>query len=270
MRIGILGLGLIGGSLGAALRRAGHIVIGYDVDLHAMETARNTGLVKDVCDMPVVCSGSEVVVLAMPPSSSVEAIPTVVPLMGKGAVLTDVVSVKRVVIEAMNDLPEGSRAVGGHPMAGKQTRGPLNADVDLFKGAAYAVVPSLRSDSNSMDIVSAIARDIGANPTLIDAESHDEAVARTSHLPQLLSTALSLYLAGDSHHDLKGSGLESMLRLAASDEHLWTEILRYNRDHVIPNLDNFIDLLRSLVPRLSDDDPSHLEHLIRDAREAAS
>lgn len=260
MRIGIVGLGLIGGSLGAALCSCGHFVAGYDSNEEHAADARRRGLVDDVYATLAACVGpADVVVLATPLDSIVSLLPEVAGSLKPGAVVTDVSSVKQPVIEAMDQLPERVRAVGGHPIAGKESSGPRSSDAAIFEGAAYAVVPSARSDSRSIATVTSLARQLGSKPVRLSAAEHDALVARTSHLPQVVSSALAEFLGADAHSSLTGPGLRGMTRLADSNPNLWRQILVANGSNVAPELRQFAELLARWATAIEDADGTWVE-----------
>jgi len=157
------------------------------------------------------------------------------------ALVTDAGSTKREVCRAACDLPPGVRFVGGHPMAGRHESGAEFASADLFRGAPYAVVQSVGQEpaddahSDAAELVAAIVREIGGRPVFISAERHDHVVARISHAPQMLSTALASVIArsGDSSMiELAGSGFGDMTRLAESGWSVWEDICRTNADEI--------------------------------------
>jgi prephenate dehydrogenase len=268
VRIGIVGLGLIGGSLAGALRAAGHEVIGCDRNLYSEETASARGLVDEVRPLADVADGADVVFLCLPVEATIDAIAEVSSLMNPDGILTDVASVKRPIIEAMNGIRARCRSIGGHPIAGKEISGIDAADAALFRDAAYAVVDSDHTDRATVDTLAGLVEDIGARPVRIDAAGHDAMLARTSHLAQAVSSALSLYLDGARDDPLKGPGIQGMLRLARGDEKLWAEIFSRNSDNVSETIGGFMGALENLRDRISQMDADGVESLMRQSREA--
>jgi len=235
VRVGIVGLGLIGASLGGALRKSSH-VSGFDADPTHADTALHRGFVDQIVPTLEDCvSPADVVVLATPLSATLALIPEAAEAMSHGAILTDACSVKIPVVEAMERLPARVRAVGGHPIAGKESSGPDAADPQIFAGAGYAVVPTERSDQAAVERIDRMAREIGSRPVHVSAAEHDRTVARTSHLPQVLASALAVSTK-DCDPSLVGPGLRGMTRLAGSDPDLWAGILIANRSQVAPIL----------------------------------
>lgn len=270
MRIDIIGLGLIGGSLAQALSLAGHEIAGFDVDADVRTSALQCGMIHDASTAESIAAQSEVMILATSPLAALASMDNIVSIMRPGAIITDVCGVKRPIIQAMDRLPDTTRAVGGHPIAGKASGGLSAADPALFQEAYYAVVPSARSDPDSLEVVSRLAAEIGAQPIEIDAARHDAVVALTSQLPQVVSTALSISLEGAHDSDLRGSGLAGMLRLAAADEGLWKEILTLNREEVARALDGLMDVLVRARADIQAGNAEATEAFIRRGREAAA
>lgn len=256
--LGLIGLGLIGASLGAAWRRSGAVgrVVGYDIDPAAMETALRVGAVDETCaDLAAVVSGSDTVVLAAPVEAVLAMAEEVAAAAAPGAVITDVCSVKRPVVERYARCLQGKASfVGGHPMAGSERQGGEAADPLLFENAAYIITPAEGAAIAAVDRVVALARAVGAHPVHLDAHVHDRAVAGASHLPQLVASALMLAV-GRQQIDtpdgpirpvmLAGGGLRDTTRIAASPANMWREILLANADEILRQLDAFEGVLRS-------------------------
>lgn len=219
----IVGLGLIGGSAAMALRARGWRVTYIDPFADETEASRVTDGRGEVAD---------VVILATPIDVAVRQVSEFQGLV------TSVCSV-------MRSLREAGIAVAGHPLAGSEQRGLAAARADLFEGKPWFVD---RDD----DVVDRVIRDCGARKVLVSAEEHDAALALTSHLPQVLSTALAAAL-GEEHVDrFAGGGLATFLRLARSDASVWAPILAANRDNIRAHFERVIAIARSMF----EDDPS--------------
>lgn len=270
MRVGIIGLGLIGSSLGAALRRDGFDVVGFDRDLSHAQMAESRGYVDRAhAALEATVVGQDVVVLATPVSTIVSLLPQVAALAGQHTVLTDVGSVKGPVLTTMEGVPHPGRAVGGHPIAGREVSGPAAADPDLFVGKPYAIVPSPLSDERAIECVVGIARAIGAAPHVVDAATHDAVVARTSHLPQVVASALALTLMDSPEAGtgiLAGTGLRDTTRLAASDAKLWTDILCMNSDNVATSVRQLTAVLTGLLSCIEGHDAGALREMLTEAQ----
>lgn len=219
----IAGLGLIGGSIGLALRRRGWRVAFFDSDpnLDPGEAADERVASLDV--------DTDVLILATPVDVAVRLLPT-----ARTPLITSVCSVM-----APLRAVAGDRFVAGHPLAGSASRGISAARADLFENATWFID---RDDAVVREIIAAC----GANVEIVDAFEHDRAVALTSHLPQILSTALAAYLH-DQNIDLRfaGPGLRTFLRLAGSEASVWMPILNANRENL--RVDGVIEIVRKIV-----------------------
>ncbi|HEX6940429.1 MAG TPA: chorismate mutase [Longimicrobiales bacterium] len=253
--VAILGLGLIGGSLAAALRRAGlaRSVTGYDVDAGAAGRARARGFVDRVAPDPAGAAAADTVILAAPVGAILETLDRIAPHLRPGTLVFDVGSTKRRIVERMDRLPDGVRAVGGHPMCGKENAGLDHADADLFAGATFALCATARTDDAARASVERLVAAVGARPLWLDAAAHDAAVAAASHLPYLLSVSL-VRAALDGGEELAArlaaSGFRDTSRLAASDVRMMLDILATNGDAVLAALDRAageLGALRSLL-----------------------
>jgi prephenate dehydrogenase len=219
MRVGIAGCGLIGGSLGLALRDA-HDVRAFD-PAGTGDIAR-TARLEDLL-------AADIVIVATP-------LPQVVPTLrtlsdhANGTVLMDVASVKREVAAFADTAPATARIVGGHPMAGGTERGYAGARADLFRGRPFLLVPTARSDERAMSLAGDVARAAGAIPTVVSAQEHDRIVAILSGLP--LAMARALARVGADVADLAGPGFRDATRLAQTSPELADAILGGNAAEV--------------------------------------
>jgi len=219
----IAGLGLIGGSIGLALRRRGWHVAFFDSDPDL-----DPG---DAADERATSLDGDVVILATPVDVAVTLLASV-----RAPLITSVCSVMAPLRAAGDD-----RLVAGHPLAGSAERGISAARAGLFEGATWFID---RDDPIVREIITAC----GANAEIVDAAEHDRAIALTSHLPQVLSTALAAYLH-DQNIDLRfaGPGLRTFLRLAGSHASVWTPTLEANRENVLPHVDAIAMLARAIA-----------------------
>ena len=268
MRVGIIGLGLIGGSLAAGLVREGYEVTGYDSNPEAMRLAFDGAFLSERPDSQAHAIDADLVMLCMPMGSIAASVADIGPRMRPGSILADVASVKKPVIEAMDKLDGHVRCIGGHPMAGKAVGGIRNADPELFRHRPFALIETNSTDSASWETLVTLVEALGARPVKLDADAHDAEVARTSHVPQLISSALSLFEAETPNAQLKGPALESMLRLAASDEELWSDIFTANRVAVCEAADGYINQLETLRDAVASGEREQIVSVMRQARES--
>jgi prephenate dehydrogenase len=260
-RITIIGTGLIGGSLGMALR-ANRLpaleIVGHDRDRGAAVKAEKAGAIDRADhDLARAVSGAGMVIIAVPILSVREVMQQIAPHVEEGAVVTDTTSTKaHVMAWAKELLPEYVNFIGGHPMAGKETTGIENAEAGLFQGKAYCVCPMVDASDAAVKSVLGLARLAGSEPMFIDAEEHDIYAAAVSHLPLMLSTALfSMLRSSPAWTDMgimASSGFEDVTRLASGDPAMSHGIWVTNREAVIHWLERMTDELRRFRDMLID------------------
>lgn len=278
LRVTVVGTGLVGASLGMALRRLEQVaeVVGHDHDPRNAETALRRGAVDRVAaDLASAVADADIVVLAVPPSAIPAAAAGVAAHMRAGSTLTDVGSVKRDVVMAMERVaPAGVHVVGGHPMAGSHEHGPDHAVADMFVGATYLLTPTPTTDAGALQRLSQLLDGIGAKVVVVDTEAHDLLVAVISHLPQLTATTLMTLAAERARRQdarlllLAGGGFRDATRVAASNPQMWLEICRENREAIVAVLDEYAARIGQLRMMLFEGDEDRLVRLLTDAREA--
>ncbi len=277
-RVAVIGTGLIGASLGLALRRLDDVeeVVGYDADPAELEIAVKRGAVSRAASSArEAAEGVGLAVLAVPLSAIGSVAAEVAPVLPKGSLLTDVASVKGRAVEALQAAaPAGVHVIGGHPMAGSHETGASHASADLFVGATYLLTPTTHTDAGAFEQLHALISRIGARPLAVEPERHDLLVAVVSHLPQLAATTL-MNLASErarSEHAglllLAAGGFRDATRVAASNPDLWLEICGENRDAIISVLDDYVDRVERLRAVLAGSDDAGLRRVLDDAREA--
>jgi prephenate dehydrogenase len=245
--IAIIGLGLIGGSVAMAFKQAhpGVRITGCDVRSETLDRALALGVIDRMETAPSRAAGSaDLVVLAGPVSAILSQLSEIGSTLRPGALVTDVGSTKRKILDASAALPSAVDFIGGHPMAGKPESGIAAATPDLFRGAPWCLVPRSGTAPEAVDQLQGWVRSVGATPVLTNAEAHDRAVAWVSHLPQILSLVLC-HQAGavDRALDLQGPAFKSLARLAASPYDIWKDIVETNADEVSAAL---TELMRGL------------------------
>lgn len=250
----IIGAGLVGSSLGLALKRSGcDVVLSDAVGSHAVVAA---GLGAGRVGLP---PGSEVdvVVVATPPAAIADVVVDALHRYPT-AIVTDVGSVKSQIIDAVAaHAPElADRYVPSHPMAGSQFTGPLTASGDLFVDRTWVVTPTKDNAQESVDAVANLASRTGANVVVMPAASHDVAVAQVSHVPHLMSILTASHLRAVPGENLKlaGQGIRDVTRIAGSDPGLWRQIINANADAIRTELQGVQEDLRYLISILEDSD----------------
>lgn len=256
-RLLVVGLGLIGGSAALALRRSGRFeeVVGVDLWEEVVRKARALGVVdRGTTEPEAWLEEADVVLLAVPVDRIPDWLDRWSDRMAPGAVVTDVGSTKRGVAEAMAALPEHLEAVGGHPLAGCERRGVENARADLFRGSSWALVETARTGERARSVAESLVGAVGARPVWVEAEAHDRAVAATSHLPYLVSSALARRVdAGvpeGAGTELRGPGIRDMVRLARTPSRMMAGVIATNWPEVRRELTSFEAGLAELRRRL--------------------
>jgi prephenate dehydrogenase len=253
MRIAVLGVGLIGGSIGlAARRRAGARVCGYDPDEQVLSEALALGAIDTAAsDIAEAVADADVVFVAAPVGALAETVRLALAGAGPDCVVSDVGSTKRLLADAGSD----ERFIGGHPLAGAETSGVEHARESLFEGAVWYLTPAANSTGVLYERLHRLLTTIGARPAAIDAETHDRLLAVVSHLPHVLANVLAgqatSTLGGDrSETDRSkigqqgrvpavGPSFRDATRVAGANSAIWTDIYLSNRDALIPAIDAF-------------------------------
>ena len=261
-RLAIIGLGLIGGSLGLALKRAqvGSLeIIGCDAEWGVAGRARKLGAIdREARSAAAAVEDAALVVVATPILAVANVFKEIAPALAEGAVVTDTASTKRDVLRWADELlPESVSFVGGHPIAGKEQSGLDAAEASLFEGRPWAITPSVRASEQAVGAVENLVAAVGARPVPIDAEEHDSYLAGVSHLPLLAATALfSLVSTSRAWPDLAalaGPGFRDTTRLASTSPDLSHDICLTNRENLLHWLDRFVEELRRLRGMLDDE-----------------
>jgi len=252
MRVGIVGLGLIGGSLGLALRRLGGAVEVRGVAHHAdgVVAAQQRGAVDRASTDLQDLKDCDIVVVATPINQIRPVLERLAAVVRRGAIVTDVASVKRPVLEWARCLPEASRFLGGHPVAGKERSGLSESDAALFRGEAWIFTPEDGQELTPFDEWFRLVRAIGARPQMLSAEVHDRQMAFLSHLAFILSIAYAQTVRPFADPELGGPGFRGMVRLAEGDPALYKDITATNRGPLVEAIDRFAEVLQAYRERI--------------------
>ena len=249
-RVGIVGLGLIGGSIALAARQIwpGGLVIGVDRK-DVLERAMVLHAIDVAADDAVVLAEADLVVLAAPIQQNLEILRDLPDNLTGSAVVTDTGSTKRAIVEAARSLPERLTFIGGHPLGGAARGGIDHARPDMFTGRPWLFTPDKGHDAKALDKLKAFAAGLGAMPQVISPDDHDRLLAFISHLPQLTVSAL-MHVVGEAAREdglvLSGRGLQDTTRLASSPADIWKEVCATNVDELGSALDALISVLRHM------------------------
>ena len=244
MRVAVLGVGLIGGSIGlAARRRLDAEVAGFDPEAANLERALEVGaLDRAATSVADAVDGAELVFCAAPVRALGELVPEALRESGEDAAVTDVGSTKRELLAGLAGVDGAERFIGGHPLAGAETAGVENARADLFEGARWYLTPTDRASGVHYDRVQRAVADLGARPQAIDAETHDRVMATVSHLPHVLANVLVQEAAaalGEESERLPevGPSFRDTTRVAGANPAIWSDIFATNREAVAREVD---------------------------------
>ncbi|MCZ2115416.1 MAG: prephenate dehydrogenase [Anaerolineae bacterium] len=259
LHIGIVGLGLMGGSLALALRGrvAGLLAIERRADTR--QAALRAGIVDAAVesltpDAPPV----DLLVLATPVRVILDTISRLPDTRPDGCAVLDLGSTKREIVAAMDALPESFAAVGGHPMCGKESAGLASATADLYREQTFILCPGRRTTPAVRARVLALVETIGARPLVFDAAEHDAIVAAVSHLPALVSAALIRTAADERQWAISASGFRDTARLAGTDPRMLLDILMTNRQAILDALETYETELAAVRAALADKDEQAL------------
>ncbi len=267
-RIAIIGLGLIGGSLGLALKRSARSlsIVGWDRDPHAGEQALARGAVDQFVQDIQSAATADIIVVAVPVLAVADIFRSLAPVVSPATIVTDVASTKADVCDWGTILP--CTFVGGHPMAGSERHGIAAARPDLFSGATYCLTPTETTPQHAVDALVGLIEQIGARPFILDAAAHDRAVAAVSHLPFMLSTALVEVTAASPEWSLfrtiAATGFRDISRLASGDPRMHRDICLSNQEQIKPWLLQTAQMLQDIAANL--DDPAYLQRWFEQAK----
>ncbi len=270
MKIGIVGLGLIGGSLAKSIKsRTAHLVFGTDTDEETMILARLSGAI----DGPLTDANlgdCDLLLVAVRPGAAVAWVEAHAPLIGKKAAVVDLCGVKRQVWAALAPLAQayGFAYIGGHPMAGRERGGFVNASADLFQGAAMILTPDERTGIALLEELKNFFLDIGfAGLTFTDPEEHDRIIAYTSQLAHITSSAYVKSPEAARRRGFSAGSYRDMTRVALLDEEMWTELFLADADFLIQQLEILIGNLNDYLAALKAGDGNKLQALLKEGRE---
>ncbi|MGI9185623.1 MAG: prephenate dehydrogenase/arogenate dehydrogenase family protein [Solirubrobacteraceae bacterium] len=260
MRIAVIGVGLIGGSVGLAAReRLGATVCGYDRSAQALERARQRGAVDtSATSVAEAVTDAQAVFVAVPVGALPELVGETLAAAPADCVITDVGSTKRAVVAAHDD----PRFVGGHPLAGAENAGVEHARADLFAGATWYLTPRAGTSGILYERLHRLTAGLGAQPIAIDPETHDQILATVSHLPHVLANVLvsqaagTLAAAGGERLPATGPSFRDATRVAGAPSAIWTDIYLSNRDALTAELDAALIRLTEIRAALAAGDRS--------------
>ena len=270
MNIGIVGLGLIGGSMAKSIKhRTGHTVYGIDLDKETMLFARMCGAMDGELNGDTLPT-CDILLLALRPGAAIAWLTEHAPGIAKSAIVVDLCGVKRTVVEAMAPIAReyGFSYIGGHPMAGKERGGFPNSTDDLYVGASMILTPDERTDLPLLETLKALFLDIGfAAITFSTPEEHDRIIAYTSQLAHITSSAYVKSPEAQRRRGFSAGSFRDMTRVARLDEDMWTELCLADADHLTRELEILMEHLNEYLTVLKEKDADKLRQLFKEGRE---
>lgn len=262
MKIVVYGLGIIGASLSASLRAAGHTVYGKNRSREAVKYALSHGIIDDEAEN---YENAEVVFLALPPDATMRELDE--GDFPRGVIVADVCGVKRALEDAVYAKPRAYRYVGTHPMAGKETSGIQSASASLFLGANLILTTCGGTDPKALETVRCLGKEIGfGRITVCSAEEHDRKIALTSQLAHIVANAYAKSPETSGCAAFTGGSYQDMTRVAGVDENLWTELYFYNRASLLEETERLITRLCEYRDALREGDCGRMKELLHEGR----
>lgn len=270
MNVGIVGLGLIGGSMAkSAKARTGHTVWGTDLDHETMTLARMCGAI----DAPLTDDNlplCDLILVAIRPEAAINWVSAHADGIAKSAILVDLCGVKRVMMESLPAIAasHGFAYIGGHPMAGRERGGFTAATDDLYVGASMILTPDERTDMQMLEKLKTFFLDLGfAGLTFSTPEEHDRIIAFTSQLAHITSSAYVKSPEAQRRRGFSAGSFQDMTRVARLDEDMWTELFLDDADYLVDELEILIGHLQEYAVALKARDAGQLRALLKDGRE---
>ena len=276
-QLGLIGCGLMGGSFALALKRAGLVkrVVGYSKSPSTTSQARQLGVIDvEAPSALLAVAGADIVLLAVPVAATEATFKSIKHLITPQTLVMDVGSTKRDVVDAARRAlrEQVGSFVPAHPITGKEVSGVEHADPDLYIGKHVILTPIERTMPRQIQQATEVWTALGCNVVQMTPESHDAAFAAVSHLPHLIAFAMMHSLItqpkGSEYLQLAGPGFRDFTRIAASDPHMWRDILLANREELLAQSQNFQRALQSLEQLIDNQDGDALEDLIAQASDA--
>lgn len=263
MIIGIVGLGLIGGSLALSLRRAGYFVVGKNRSSAPLEYALSHGVIDEASDD---VSGCDVVFVALPPKAAADYICTAP--FKTDAVVADICGVKRYIEREVLSRRHSLKYVGTHPMAGKEVSGVENACANLFDNASMVLTSNINTDECAYSLIKKLVKDIGFKRLVeCSAEVHDQKIAYTSQLAHIVSNCYVKDGQIEGCLGFTGGSFQDMTRIAGVDENVWTELYLANADNLAGNVRTLARHLSEVASAIEAGESEPLSNLLKSGRE---
>ena len=272
MKITLVGVGLIGGSIALKLKKNGFAthIFGVDQSEKHLEEAKNLGIIDEISTLENAISNSELIILAIPVDATTKLLPQILDLISSDQTIFDVGSTKSGIVRSIENHPNRNRFVAFHPMWGTENSGPKSAIEESFSGRAAVICDRNNSAKDAVELVEKIVEILGMHVIEMSSEDHDIHTAYISHISHITSYALANTVLEKEREEetifqLASSGFSSTVRLAKSHPEMWVPIFKENRENVLDVLNEHISQLRKFKSALEKENYDLLEELIRNA-----
>jgi len=271
MRLAVVGIGLMGGSIALSLKKKGFVshVIGVDQNIEHQQQALQLGIVDEIMSLEDAVTSSDIIALATPVNVAELLLPSILNLVNKQVVF-DLGSTKESIVNVANTHSNKGRFVPTHPMWGTEFSGPTAAQTDAFVDKATVICNKTQVDADALTIIEQMYAQLGMHILYMDAIKHDIHVAYISHISHITSFALANTVLekekeSDAIFELASGGFESTVRLAKSNAEMWVPIFMQNKENVLDVLNEHISQLRKFKASLEKENPDYLLELIQNA-----
>ena len=271
MRVSMIGLGLIGGSMAIDLRKRGFAthIIGVDSNKLHSQTALNLGLVDEIAELDEAIENSDLIIIAISANASIRILPKILDKVNH-QIVTDVCSIKGPICERIKYHSKRSNYVASHPMAGTENSGPWAAQAGLYDGKAVIFCDAEDSSHEALASIRKMYDYLNMRPLFMNAYNHDVHVAYISHISHISSFALALTVLDKEKNEknifnLASGGFDSTVRLAKSSAEMWTPIFEHNSENITAVLDTYIDKLKVFKEAITEQNKDQLSEMINKA-----
>ena len=272
-KITIIGVGLIGGSLARALkeRNLAKVVFGYGRDQSRLEQAQKSNIIDaSSTNIKEAIDDANIVVIATPVGTFKNILDQIEPLISSNVIITDVGSTKSDIVNIVNDVlrDKSSYFIPAHPIAGKERSGFEVSDSKLYDGKKVIITPQETNSPESIDVIDQMWKNVGADVDFMSAESHDNLLGMTSHLPHMLAFSLVNYLVDQNPNAsiYAGGGFKDFSRIASGDAIMWRDICLQNKNQIMIHLKGYQSTLDNLLEAINDEDSEKLGQLFTTAK----
>lgn len=275
MKIGFVGLGLIGGSIAKAIREIhpDYTIVAYDIYGKLLDVALVEKIIDKACyEIDDNFKNCDYIFLCAPVTSNEENLKTIISYCNDNTILTDVGSTKGNIHRALDAIGFDGVFIGGHPMAGSEKYGYDHADSTIIKGAYYVLTPGKNATKEQVDAYAELVSSLGLRPTVMDMDLHDTATGVISHIPHVISASLVHFLINHDNDKqtmktLAAGGFRDVTRTASSSVKMWEDICLANNDIICKLLDDYIDELKDIRKTMASKDKAEIAKFFSDAKE---